>query len=133
MARKAAKKRKGPSLADDIRPRKKRKGVKALDPAADFGEPVKKQRRQGRLKGMEDNAIQDLEDAAIEHSELRTEATASRVDFRDRLKASSEKLAKLMRDNGKKTYNHAGIRLKLREGQDTVSVQVKRHDKQDAA
>src|SRR5277367_3628535 len=59
MAKKAVKKRKGPSLADKVRPRKK-KGAKALDPKADFDQPVKKPRKQGRLKGMEDNAIQDL-------------------------------------------------------------------------
>jgi hypothetical protein len=121
-------KRKVTGLADEIRPRRKKK---KLDAAADFDKPVKRV-RQARLPTMEDNAIQDLEDAAIEHSELRTEATASRVEFRERLKGSGERLAKLMRDNGKKSYNHAGIRLKLREGQDTVSVQVKRHDKKDA-
>lgn len=84
--------------------------------------------RQARLKGMEDNAIQDLEDGAIAHSELRTEMAAARADFKERLRSSEDSLVALMRKNQKKTYNHAGIKLKLREGQDSVSVQVKRHD-----
>lgn len=77
---------------------------------------------------MEDNAIQDLEDAAVQHSELRSEATASRADFKQRLDAGQAELVALMKKNGKTKYNHAGIRLKLREGVNSVSVQVKRHD-----
>jgi len=110
----------------------KGKKLKGLDPKKDFDKPVKRKPRQGRLAGMEDNAIQDLEDAAIEHSDLRSEATASRVEFKERLRASEERVVGLMRKNNKTTYNHAGIRLKLREGHDSVSVQVKRHDRKDA-
>ena len=106
--------------------KKKGKKLKALDPKADFEEPVRKP-RQARIPGMEDNAIKDLEDAAIEHSEIRSEIVANRA----RLKDSETRVAALMKTNGKKTYNHNGIHLKLREGHDSVSVQVKRHDRED--
>lgn len=125
MAKKKAKKASGPGLADEIRPRKSRKGVKALDPEKDFGQPVKKA-RQKRLPGMEDNAIKDLEEAAIEHSETLGEIAKARAS----MKEIDTRIATIMRKEGKKTYNRAGIRLKLREGHESVSVQVKRHDRQ---
>jgi hypothetical protein len=123
--KKATKKRKGTNLADEIRPRKKRN---KLDPRADFDQPVKKP-RQKRLPGMEDNAILDLEEAAIEHSETLTQIAALRAE----MKGIDTKIATIMRREGKKTYNRGGIKLKLREGTESVSVQVKRHDREESA
>lgn len=105
--------------------RKKLKDV-LLDPLKDFDKPVKKS-RQARLPGMEDSPIKDLEEAALEHSELASEVLAKRVE----LKAAKEKVATLMKSNGKKTYNRGGIRLKLKPGHDDVSIQVKRHDREE--
>jgi hypothetical protein len=117
--------------------RAKKAKTKVLDPAADFDQPVRKEvssdgkqkraPRQSRLAGMEDSAIKDLEEAAIEHSEIRSEIVASRARLHD----SEQTISTLMKANGKKSYNHNGIRLKLREGHDSVSVQVKRHDRED--
>jgi uncharacterized protein YigA (DUF484 family) len=104
-----------------------RKAKKRHTLVADFGEPVKKPARQARLKGMEDNAIQDLEDAAIEHSDVQAQIRV----LRDDLGKIDERLATLMKREGKKTYNHAGIVLRLREGQERVSVKVKRHEVKD--
>jgi hypothetical protein len=116
--------KRGQSLADDVRPRKKKN---KLDAKKDFDAPLKKTRTP-RLPGMEDPAIQDLEDAAMEHSETQSQIVA----LREELKRIDERLATLMKREGKKTYNHAGIVLRLREGQERVSVKVKRHEVKDA-
>src|SRR5271170_2813562 len=118
--------KKGLSLADAVRPRKSKK-VKALDAAADFDAPVKRA-KQARLPTMEDDAIKDLEEAAVEHSDVQAQIRV----LRDELSKIDERLATLMKREGKKTYNHAGIVLRLREGQERVSVKVKRHDVKDA-
>jgi len=119
--------KRGIDLADDVRPRKKSKKVKGLDVAADFEAPVKKP-KQARLPTMEDDAIKDLEDAAMEHSETQAEI----LKLRNEIKRIDERLATLMKREGKKTYNHAGIVLKLKEGEEKVSVRVKRHERKDA-
>lgn len=76
---------------------------------------------------MEDSPIKDLEDAAIGHSDCLGEIREKRAE----LKKIKTELVTLMRALGKKSYNHAGIVLKLREGEDDVSVKVKRHDRED--
>ena len=91
--------------------------------------PVK-QRRAPRLPGMEDPAIEDLEQAAVELAELRSQVTANRAADKIKLREAEQLVVALMKQNQKTTYNHAGIRLRLREGHDSVSVQVKRHDKE---
>jgi hypothetical protein len=91
-----------------------------------------KKPRQGRLPGMEDSAIKDLEDAAIEHSELQAQMVADRAEMRDKLKVIDARIMQLMRENNKKTYNRAGIALKLKD-EATVSVRVKRHEKKDSS
>ena len=53
------------------------KRLRRLDPAKDFNEPVKRP-KQSRLPGMEDPAIQELEDAAIEHSQRHRPQAARR-------------------------------------------------------
>lgn len=99
----------------------------ALDPVADFDAPVKREPKQKRIPGMEDNAIQDLEEAAIAHVELRSEI----VKVRDQLHESETRLASLLKANGKTVYRRDGIRLKLRKSRESVSVQVKRHDEEE--
>lgn len=105
--------------------RKPKAKSKGLDPAKDFDEPVKRTPKTGRLPGMEDSPIKDLEEAAIEHSNIQSEIVAKRGEMRD----SKTRLVTLMKKAGKTKYNHNGIVLKLKEGHDDVSVQVKRHDK----
>lgn len=107
------------------RPSSSRSGKKGkkLDPKKDFNEPVRKP-RQGRLPGTEDPAIAELEGLAEQHSETLTQIRASREE----LKGIQTLLATAMRKLGRTSYNHGGIVLKLREGKDTVSVKVKRHD-----
>lgn len=101
----------------------RRKNPKGLDPKKDFDTPTRKP-RQGRLPGVEDPAIDELEGLAEEHSETLTQIRASREE----LKGIQTLLATAMRKLGRTSYNHGGIVLKLREGKDTVSVKVKRHD-----
>ena len=105
------------------KPVKKAKKRKGLDPKKNFNEPVRKP-RQGRLPGVEDPAIDELEGLAEQHSETLTQIRASREE----LKGIQTLLATAMRKLGRTSYNHGGIVLKLREGKDTVSVKVKRHD-----
>ena len=100
----------------------KRKG---LDPKKDFEEPVRRA-RQTRLPGMEDSPIKDLEEAAIEHSDTLGEIREKRAA----MKTIDARIATLMKREGKKTYNHAGITLKLRKGEESVSVKVKRHERE---
>lgn len=107
---------------------KSKKQRKALDPARDFSKPVKRTPRQGRLPGTEDPAIQELETLAEQHSDLLGEIRTQRNELKDLQK----KLAVTMRRLGRTTYNHAGVVLKLREGKDSVSVKVKRHDPDEA-
>lgn len=87
--------------------------------------------RQARLPGMEDSPIKDLEDAAIEHSETASELVRERAAGKEKLKEIDERIRTLMKREGKKTYNRAGISLKLREGEESVSVKVKRHEREE--
>ena len=96
---------------------------KKLNPKKDFDQPVWKP-RQGRLPGTEDEAIDELEGLAEQHSETLTQIRSSREE----LKGVQTLLAATMRKFGKTSYNHNGVVLKLREGKDIVSVKVKRHD-----
>ena len=108
---------------------KKKKGKEAaandktLDPVKDFETPVKRL-RQARLAGMEDAPIKDLEEAAIEYSDILGEIR----ERREALKQADTRITVLMKKLGRTSYKRAGISLKLREGKDSVSVQVKRHD-----
>lgn len=83
--------------------------------------------KQARLPGTEDPAIQELEDAAIEHSDLLAEIRTKR----DEIKEIDKRIARLMKENGKNSYTHLGIELKLRRSEETVSVKVKRHEKKE--
>lgn len=105
---------------------KSKKNPKAIDPKKDFANPIKKP-RQSRLPGMEDSPIKDLEEAAIEHAEKASEILA----LKGELKSIKERITTLMKTNSKKEYRRAGIHLKLRAGHEDVSVQVKRHDRDD--
>lgn len=103
--------------------KKKGKKVKKLNAAKDFGKPVRRTPKQRQLSGMEDNAIQAIEDLAIEHSDITSEITARKVD----LKSVDDKLGAVMRREGKKEYRRGSIHVKVRPGHEAVSVQVKRH------
>lgn len=102
---------------------KKNRKPRKIDEVADFETPVRRP-RQARLAGMEDAPIKDLEEEAIEHSDILGEIR----EQREKLKLADSRITTLMKKLGKTSYNRAGIRLKLREGKDSVSVQVKRHD-----
>ena len=103
----------------------KRKTGKEAAANDDTEKPEPKKRgKQSRLPGMEDAPIKDLEEAAVEHSDILGEIRVQRAE----LKLVDARLATLMKKLGKKAYVRDGIRLKLREGKDGVSVQVKRHD-----
>jgi hypothetical protein len=54
---------------------KKAKGkkTKKLDPVKDFDKPVRRTPRTGRLLGMEDPAIEALEEKALEYNDVRDE------------------------------------------------------------
>jgi hypothetical protein len=80
--------------------------------------------KQSRLPGTEDAAIQELEDAAVEHSDALGEIRKER----EGLKEIDARLATLMKKAGKTSYNHNGVTLKLQKGKDKVSVKVKRHE-----
>lgn len=100
--------------------------TKGLDPKQDFDQPVRRP-RQGRLPGTEDNKILDIEEAAIEHSDIRSEIAAKKVD----LKTVEDKIAALMKREGRKEYRRGSIHIRVRSGHDAVSVQVKRHDREE--
>ena len=101
----------------------KRHHVMAGWPKKRNAEPARKP-RQSRLPGMEDAPIKDLEEAAIEHSDLLGEIR----ETREKVKYADSRIVALMKKLGKTSYNRGGIRLKLHDGKDSVSVQVKRHD-----
>ena len=63
--------------------------------------------RQTRLPGMEDSAIKDLEDAAIEHSELQAEMVAERAAMKDKIKVVDAKIMRLMKEAGKEKLTTA--------------------------
>lgn len=95
-----------------------------IDPKKDFANPMRRSPKQRRLAGMEDNAIHDIEELAIEHSDIQAEIAAKKVD----LKALDDNLAALMRRENKKEYRRGSIHVRVRPGREAVSVQVKRHD-----
>lgn len=105
----------------------KKTGKRGPRPEAAKREPKKRTPRQGRLPGTEDNAILDIEEAAIQHSDIRSEMAAKKVD----LKAIEDKLSALMKREGKKEYRRGSVHVRMRLGHDTVSVQVKRHERED--
>ena len=83
--------------------------------------------KNARLPGMEDAPIKDLEELAVEHSDALSEIREKRDD----LKAIKTKLVAAMKKLKLEKYVRAGIKLNLKKGHDDVSVQVKRHDRED--
>jgi hypothetical protein len=114
MSKKAKKKARAP------KPTARGKKLKKLHPGKDFSKPVRKMAKQPRLPGMEDSAIQELEDAAREFAEIRDE----RAELGKSLAIKESELLDLMTKNDKDQYFHAGILIKRKPGSDKVNVRM---------
>jgi hypothetical protein len=94
--------------------------LKKLHPGKDFHKPHRKAAKQPRLPGMEDSAIQELEDKAREFASIRDE----RAELGKNLAVAETELLELMTKNGKDQYFHAGILIKRKPGSDKVNVRL---------
>lgn len=99
---------------------KKGKKLKPLHPGRDFKKPVRRAPTQPRLPGMEDPAIQELEDRAREFSDLRLQRANLLVEM-----ANVETLmVAIMEREGKQKYFHAGVLVRLAEKSKRVNVRI---------
>jgi hypothetical protein len=99
-----------------------------LDPAEDFGNPVKaeepKKPRQARLPEMQDPQIEELEAKAEAYAEVRDQRMALTPE-ENRLKTE---LLGLMKKHGKTSYVHDGYDIKVIVESEKVRVRVKKED-----
>jgi|SRR5882672_6740311 len=99
---------------------------KALDAAADFNEPVKK---QADLPGMENRAIEELESAARRYAAIRDKRMAlneAEVKLKDLLLG-------LLKKHDKREYQRDGIRIWIKVEEETVKVKVDDEEGGDSA
>ncbi len=99
----------------------KAKTAKALDPAKDFSEPVKK---QADLPGMENRAIEELEAAARRYAAIRDKRMALN-DAEVKLKAL---LLGLLKKHDKREYKRDGISIWIKVEEETVKVKIEEDD-----
>lgn len=78
--------------------------------------------RTPALPGMEDSAIQPLEDAALAYADIRDQRMALNVEEVG-LKAT---LLRLMKKFGKQTYQRDGVSIEIVAEEETVKVRVKK-------
>jgi hypothetical protein len=94
---------------------------KPLDPVVDFPNPVKK---QADLPGMENRAIEELEDAARRYAAIRDKRMAlneAEVKLKDLLLG-------LLKKHGKREYKRDGIEIWIKVEEETVKVKVTEDD-----
>ena len=72
------------------------------------------------LPGLEDRAIQPLEDAAHEYVGVRDE----RMDLTQQEVALNEKLLKLMKTHGKRVYRYQGLEIRVVASEEKVKVKT---------
>ena len=76
--------------------------------------------RSADLPGMEDRAIQPLEDIAASYADVRDRRMALN---KEELELKTAALA-LMHKHGKTVYKHDGIEIVLEPGEETVKVKI---------
>jgi hypothetical protein len=87
----------------------------------------KKRGKTGRLPGMEDPQIEELEDGAREYANIRDDRmklTTAEVD-------AKAELLSLMKKHKKETYNHDGVEVKLVHEKESVKVRIKKDKDED--
>lgn len=112
---------------------KKKAKSKKVDPKKDFDKPVWKEPgqtlkdaagKQARLPGMEDSAIQDIEDAANEYFNLMK----VRVAALTREVAAGQVLLDIMKKHGKTTYHREGMHVTTTETKEKVHVKFDKEE-----
>lgn len=112
---------------------KKKPKTKKVDPKKDFDKPVWKEpgqtlkaaaAKQSRLPGMEDTAIQEIEDAAQEYFELMK----VRVAALTREVASGQVLMDIMKKHGKTTYHRGAMHVTTTETKEKVHVKFDKEE-----
>ena len=98
----------------------KRTGKRGIGPVDDDAKPAK----QKRLPGMEDPAIEELEDAAKEYAGLRDH----RMRLTEQESAMKESLLGLMKKHSKETYRHDGVEIRIVHEEETVKVKLIEED-----
>jgi hypothetical protein len=81
-------------------------------------------KKSDRLPGMEDPAIEELEDTARTYANTRD----ARMRLLDKECDLKEKLLALMKKNGKVTYHHAGVEVKIVHEKEMVKVKVSKEE-----
>jgi hypothetical protein len=94
--------------------------LKKLHVGKDFSKPVRKTPKQPRLPGMEDAAIQEIEDKAREFVSFRDE----RAEAGKNMSTAEKELVDLMRAHGKEQYFHAGILIKVKPTSERANVRL---------
>jgi len=128
-------KRKTSAHRDDLPKRAPRKsGRRGIGPKeevesgeSETGEVSVSKPRQGRLAGMEDAKIEEIEAAAESYAEIR--------DRRQALTAeevpAKKKLLELMHANEKTSYHHNGIEVKVVVEKEKVKVKIKKDSEEE--
>jgi hypothetical protein len=92
-----------------------------------LSEANKRKEKTGRLPGMEDAEIEELEDAARDYADIRDKRmklTTSEVETKSTLLA-------IMKRHKKETYNHDGIEVKITHEKESVKVRIKKNKDED--
>lgn len=76
------------------------------------------------LPGMEDSAIAPLERTAHAYAEVRDE----RMILNAQESKLKERLLRLMKDNNKEHYQHAGVSITVIHEEETVKVRIRKPD-----
>lgn len=100
----------------------KKSGKRGIGPAHDPDHG-----KTSRLPGMEDAAIEDLENAAREYANLRD----NRLQVLKDEVAVKEDLLLLMKSHHKEKYTHDGIEIRLVHEKENVKVKIKKDEDSD--
>jgi len=87
----------------------------------------KRRGKTGRLPGLEDPAIEELEDTARDYANLRDD----RMHLTTKEVEAKETLLGLMKKHKKETYNHDGIEVKITHEKESVKVRIKKEKDED--
>lgn len=100
----------------------KTKSAGALDPVEDFNNPLRKE--QADLPGMENRAIDELEEAARRYAAIRDK----RMALNDAETKLQDLLMGLLKKHGKREYKRDGIEIWIKVEEEKVKVRVKDED-----
>lgn len=101
----------------------KKTGKRGVGPAPD-GEPVVGELIEPRLPGMEDSAIEELEDAAKRYVGVRDE----RMALTEREVDAKDLVLTLMKRHDKETYRRDGLEIKVVHTDESVKVRFKEEE-----